>query len=78
MADFCGSYEYVKENGWILLHDIRSESYPGVDKVWDELAGMILSEQRFHTTLGGGRKSGPLPRWAVINMEKKLMTGACV
>lgn len=70
MADFCNCYDHVKENGWIVMHDIRSERYPGVDRVWDELAGKILIEQRFHTTLGAGRKSGPLPRWARLNAEK--------
>lgn len=72
LADFYFSYEHVKDGGWILFHDITADGWPDPEMVWQEVAGKLLINHRFQTTLGGGQKQGPMPRWADIFCKKML------
>lgn len=74
LADFYNSYAHVRDDGLIFLHDIVEDGWPGPDQVWKELASNVLVEHEFQSTLGGGRKKGALPRWAVMYCEKILQS----
>lgn len=72
LADFYYSFEHVKDGGWVLFHDITTDGWPDPEMVWQEVASKLLVNHRFQTTLGGGRKQGPMPRWAEIYCKKML------
>ncbi|MFZ4855144.1 MAG: class I SAM-dependent methyltransferase [Desulfuromonadaceae bacterium] len=72
LADFYNSFNHVKDNGLVFLHDITDDGWQGPDRVWKELASNLLVDQVFLSTLGGGRKNANLPRWAEMYCNKIL------
>jgi predicted O-methyltransferase YrrM len=56
-------YPYVKEGGWIALHDVEP-GWPGPWRVWRQTARILLSDHAYETTLACGRKRPATPYFA--------------
>jgi hypothetical protein len=57
LADFHGFFPHVVPDGIIALHDV-TDTWPGPQKVWDEVVRPRLHHVGYCSTLAFGRKAG--------------------
>jgi predicted O-linked N-acetylglucosamine transferase (SPINDLY family)/glycosyltransferase involved in cell wall biosynthesis/predicted O-methyltransferase YrrM len=59
LPDFQLAFPLVKSEGWIAFHDFGCD-YPGVDRVWHELAKLNLTDYEYCSTIACGKKLAAL------------------
>lgn len=69
LNDFMLVYPLLKIGGICAFHDVVPP-WPGPYKLWNDFASLILEDHIIYLSLACGRKTGEMPRWARIYLDK--------
>lgn len=73
LKDFELAYPLVKKNGWIALHDVI-ETWPGPERVWNEIAKPILINHEYCTSIACGQKGASSNKGHIKHSHRPIVS----